>query len=200
MFEYLLALSLVWSVQINEKFETAFLAANIYHEARGEPKEGQICIAYVTLDRAYDNKYYFGGPSIRSVVFKKNIREDGRETAEFSWWEHPSIPTDHHAMQIAWQIAKGTRSGSIARACNSSVRFYKNSSAAGPGGTCWFDRNTIFVETRWNHDFYRPHRSAPEWWRGTSQKCYTPAATTSADVDRTVARLPRPRPERTAMN
>src|SRR5688500_11656637 len=98
MFKELLASFLVWAAHASNELETAFLAANIYHEARGEPSEGQSCVAYVTIARAGDNNPVFGGPTLRSVVFKENMREDGRWTAEFSWWERPSMPRRNEAV------------------------------------------------------------------------------------------------------
>ncbi len=49
------------------------LATNVYREARGEPMEGQIAVAKVTLNRVYSGKY---PSSICGVVYQKN---------QFSW-------------------------------------------------------------------------------------------------------------------
>ena len=49
------------------------LAKNIYHEARGEPVEGQIAVAQVTLNRVRSGEF---GSSICKVVYAKN---------QFSW-------------------------------------------------------------------------------------------------------------------
>lgn len=67
------------------------LAQNIYHEARGEPYEGQLAVAYVTLNRTQDKD--FKG-SICDVVYQKS---------QFSWTKHkPKIKE-----QDAWSTAKG---------------------------------------------------------------------------------------------
>ena len=71
MVKELLASLLLWGTQIADRLETAFLAANIYHESRGEVTEGQLCVAYVTIARTKDKNPTFGGPTLRSVVFKR---------------------------------------------------------------------------------------------------------------------------------
>ncbi len=58
---------------IPTKKELKCLATNVYREARGEPMEGQITVAKVTLNRVYSGKY---PSSICGVVYQKN---------QFSW-------------------------------------------------------------------------------------------------------------------
>lgn len=192
MIKALVASLLLSATQISDKLETAFLAANIYHEARGEPAEGQLCVAYVTIARAADKNSAFGGPTLRSVVFKENVREDGRRTAEFSWWEWPSVPRNHAAVAAAWTYAKHAREVKTASLCSlGQVRYYKNSDVAGSGGSCWFARNTVYVGSVGNHDFYRPHRTVYEWKQGTSRDCYRSSIRMAR---RFTPRIPRPRP------
>ena len=66
------------------------LALNIYHEARGEPLEGQIAVAMVTMNRAD-----WETSSICQVVYEKN---------QFSWTNR----TTPAALQEpdAWATAK----------------------------------------------------------------------------------------------
>jgi spore germination cell wall hydrolase CwlJ-like protein len=109
LFGELIAGLLLLGAHASEKLETAFLAANIYHEARGESAEGQLCVAHVTIARAGDNNPVFGGPTLRSVVFKKNVREDGRPTAEFSWWERPPRVRNFRAVAAVWKVAQEAR-------------------------------------------------------------------------------------------
>ena len=195
MVKELLASLLLWGTQIADRLETAFLAANIYHESRGEVTEGQLCVAYVTITRTKDNNPTFGGPTLRSVVFKENVREDGRFTAEFSWWEKPPKPRDYEAVAAAWrnaQYAREAPSGSLCRL--QGVRYYKNSEVAGSGGSCWFNRNAVYVGSVGRHDFYRPHRTVFEWRRGMASKCYRIAESRPLG---SIARMPRPRPPST---
>lgn len=49
------------------------LATNIYHEARGEPVEGQLAVALVTLNRVASNKFH---NTVCGVVYAKY---------QFSW-------------------------------------------------------------------------------------------------------------------
>ncbi len=192
LFGKLLAILLLWGAEGSQTLETAFLAANIYHEARSEPAEGQLCVAYVTIARARDQNPTFGGPTLRSVVFKENVREDGRPSAEFSWWERPSMARDYKAVSSALKIAKHARQAATDSLCPlKHVRYYKNSDVAGAGGSCWFARNTVYVGSVGNHDFYRPHRSAFEWKQGTSKNCY---ASSQRTAGKETARIPRPRP------
>ena len=133
----------------------------------------------------------FGGPTLRSVVFKKNVREDGRLTAEFSWWEKPTTPRHHRAIAAAWHYAKYARNLRAENLCRlARVRYYKNSEAAGAGGSCWFRRNTVYVGSVGNHDFYRPHQNVFEWKQGTSRDCYR----TRRMISKVTPRSPRPKP------
>jgi len=192
LFRELIAGLLLSGVQASEKLETAFLAANIYHEARAESAEGQLCVAYVTIARAGDNNPIYGGPTLRSVVFKKNVREDGRLTAEFSWWEKPSMAREYKAIAAVWEVAKRAREATEPLCSLRWARYYKNSAAAGPGGSCWFTRNAVYVGSVGNHDFYRPHRSVFEWKQGMSRNCYADEMATFTP------RIPRPRPPLTS--
>jgi spore germination cell wall hydrolase CwlJ-like protein len=194
LFGKLLATLLLLNSEAAQTLETAFLAANIYHEARSEPAEGQLCVAYVTISRAQDRNPIFGGPTLRSVVFKENVREDGRLSAEFSWWERRSMPRDHEAVAAVWKLAKRARQAPLDSLCSlREARYYKNSDVAGPGGSCWFARNTVYLGSVGNHDFYRPHRSVFEWKQGTSKDCYS--VQTASEMP---PRIPRPRPSDTS--
>ncbi len=53
--------------------ELECLATNVYREARGEPMEGQIAVAKVTLNRVEDKRF---PKTICGVVYQKN---------QFSW-------------------------------------------------------------------------------------------------------------------
>jgi hypothetical protein len=188
----LIASYFMWGALISDGLETAFLAANIYHESRSEPLEGQLCVAYVTIARSKDNNPVFGGPTLRSVVFKENVREDGRFTAEFSWWEKPVKPRDHRAVAAAWKNAKYALRVRRGVLCHfRRARYYKNTDVAGAGGSCWFKRNTVYVGSIGNHDFYRPHHTVFEWKHGVSKTCYVLAKKTAS---RLMPRIPRPRP------
>mgnify|MGYP000452915930 FL=1 len=58
------------------------LAKNIYHEAKGEPFEGKVAVAQVTLNRAASGQF----PSdICKVVYQKNVVYE-KVLCQFSWY------------------------------------------------------------------------------------------------------------------
>jgi spore germination cell wall hydrolase CwlJ-like protein len=60
------------------------LAANIYHEAASEPRDGRIAVGLVTLNRVYDERY---PKDICSVVKQKT-----NHTCQFTWYcKMPSV-------------------------------------------------------------------------------------------------------------
>lgn len=69
------------------------LAANVYHEARGEPKLGQLAVAKVTLNRAKDGDYC-------KTVF---------EPYQFSWTiKNKNLKYDLNSYKIALQAEEAT--------------------------------------------------------------------------------------------
>ncbi len=82
----IVGISAHYSVTLEQRRQQLFcLAMNIYHEARGEPTEGQYAVAEVTLNRV-NSKHYPG--SICKVVHQKGwdkIRK--RYVSAFSWTE-----------------------------------------------------------------------------------------------------------------
>ena len=58
------------------------LAKNIYHEAKGEPFEGKVAVAQVTINRANSGQF----PSdICKVVYQKNVVYE-KVLCQFSWY------------------------------------------------------------------------------------------------------------------
>jgi len=92
-------------VDRNISRELGCLALNIYHEARGEPKEGQIAVAKVTMNRVASRRY---PDTICRVVYQKKwdrIRK--RYVSAFSWTElPPAKELDRKTWERALQIAK----------------------------------------------------------------------------------------------
>ena len=58
------------------------LAKNIYHEAKGEPFEGKVAVAQVTLNRAASGQF---PNDICKVVYQKNIVYE-KVLCQFSWY------------------------------------------------------------------------------------------------------------------
>ena len=74
--------------------ELECLAANIYHEARGESIHGQWLVAYVTKNRVDSPRY----PSTYCAVVK--------QPAQFSWYHGVELkPRDKKAWEVSVSIA-----------------------------------------------------------------------------------------------
>jgi spore germination cell wall hydrolase CwlJ-like protein len=58
------------------------LAKNVYHEAGGEPFEGKVAVAQVTLNRVESGRF---APDICGVVYQKNVIYE-KLVCQFSWY------------------------------------------------------------------------------------------------------------------
>jgi len=81
--------------------DVACLAKNIYMEARGEPIEGQVAVAQVTLNRLNTGNF---GSTLCKVVYAKN---------QFSWTNEKLKPIKNNkeweaAVIIATAVLKGS--------------------------------------------------------------------------------------------
>lgn len=71
--------------EVTAKFreqQLACLAKNIYHEAGGEPFEGKVAVAQVTLNRAASSKF---PNDVCKVVYQKNDFYE-KTVCQFSWY------------------------------------------------------------------------------------------------------------------
>lgn len=90
------------------KEEFKCLAQAIYFEARSEPFEGQVAVAYVILNRVKDRRY----PSdICGVVFQN---EDRRHMCQFSF--ACDGLSDNPYEKVAWDIARRVAVGALINA------------------------------------------------------------------------------------
>lgn len=100
--------------------EVECLAQNIYFEARGEPLQGQIAVAYVALNRKNDRRYpntlcevIKQGPVSSWFLTERNQIVPLRDKCQFSWWcdGRSDEPRDMwswgRAMDIAANVIKG---------------------------------------------------------------------------------------------
>ena len=78
-------------VKVIDKQEIACLAVNIYHEARGESKDGQIAVAFVTLNRVKSNSY---PDTICGVVYQGYHKP--------SWRDETKMVPIRHRCQFSW--------------------------------------------------------------------------------------------------
>ena len=76
------------------------LALNIYHEARGEPREGKIAVGQVVMNRVGDPDFPAG---VCAVV--KQGGERPRDRCQFSWWCDGL--SDRPDDAGAWEDSKG---------------------------------------------------------------------------------------------
>lgn len=96
--------TVVVKAQEPKKAELYCLARNIYHEARGEPVEGQIAVAHVTLNR------------VRSKHFQNTVCEVVYAYKQFSWTlDKTKRVQDTQAWEASLKIARGVLDNTIAR-------------------------------------------------------------------------------------
>lgn len=82
--------------RVNKARELRCLALNIYHEARGEPIDGQLAVAIVTMNRVRSDKY---PNTVCRVVWQHR---------QFSWTQdgRSDRPRDRQAWALAKRIAE----------------------------------------------------------------------------------------------
>jgi len=103
----------LYNLTQDARHEIACLAENIYFEAAHEPEEGQIAVAFVTMNRVNSGKF---ANSICGVV-KQKIGS----TCQFSWW----CESKPYAMSTTNALTK-TNNSLYNRILDLSVNFYLN--------------------------------------------------------------------------
>ena len=81
------------------------LAKNIYYEAGGEPFEGKVAVAQVTLNRVESGKF---ANTVSGVVYQKNVFYE-RVVCQFSWFcesTHKTRPVHRPMWQESELVAK----------------------------------------------------------------------------------------------
>lgn len=92
--------------QVKMERQLECLARNVYYEARGEPYEGKIAVAQVTVNRARSGKF---PDDVCEVVYQKTRKSDDTVICQFSWWCMPELkaqPISIHAYRESYKIAK----------------------------------------------------------------------------------------------
>ena len=89
----------------NDSQNLTCLALNVYYEARGEPKAGQVAVAEVTMNRVASRRY---PNTVCKVVYQKNWdRRRRRYVGMFSWTELDETPgLKTKTWQRAWEAAE----------------------------------------------------------------------------------------------
>ena len=88
------------------------LASAVYHEAKGEPEQGQLAVAHVVINRMTSGLF---SDSLCGVVYQKTYK-----VCQFSWVcvpgkskEEPSIEAKEIAWKVAYQITKDPSKGAL---------------------------------------------------------------------------------------
>jgi len=134
------------SAQIGEVGQEC-LALNIYHEARGESREGRVAVAQVVLNRVRDRRF----PNDICTVVKQGPLPPRRD-CHFSWWcdGRSDRPTDLRAWEESKAIAEDVLAGR---------------DADPTGGALWYHADTVAPKWRTalvpaatigRHEFYLP--------------------------------------------
>lgn len=84
--------------QLNINRELECLALNVYFEARGESRDGQMAVAHVVMNRVADPRF----PNGVCAVVQDGGQE--REDCQFSWW--CDRLSDRPTHKIDWEAAK----------------------------------------------------------------------------------------------
>lgn len=127
------------------KQDVHWLALNIYHEARGEGREGMRAVGWVTINRTLSNRF---PNTISAVVTQGGER---RNRCQFSWWcdGRSDKPGDQKRWGAAQWIAEEILSGHSKD--NTGVAlFYYNPKIASP---CWEDSSSS-IKMIGNHQFF----------------------------------------------
>jgi spore germination cell wall hydrolase CwlJ-like protein len=123
------------------------LAANIYHEARGETVAGQLAVAMVTLNRAERQQ-----KQVCKVVFKpKQFSWTNKlvQKVKSGWKLSPKLaPVDKEAWKVATKVALKALSGKIADATQGS-KFYHTQDIHPK-----WDRNMKLTKVIGHHEFF----------------------------------------------
>ena len=131
------------------------LALNVYHEARGESALGRQMVAYVTVERARENRREWGGNTIHGVVY---------HGCQFSWTCDPNIGAPRNAE--AWEAAENAAILVALGLFNpppvlEDARYYMNPDAASQRGRCWFAENLRQIGMVGRHYFYTEGEPRP---------------------------------------
>ena len=99
------------------------LALNVYHEARGEPLEGQYAVAEVTMNRVASTRY---PGTICEVVYEQRWdRIRRRYVGAFSWTELDSTPElKTKEWERAWKVAESVLDNGEAPRLNGALFYH----------------------------------------------------------------------------
>ncbi|MDE4297152.1 cell wall hydrolase [Phaeobacter gallaeciensis] len=101
--------------------ELICMARNVYHEARGEDRSGQIAVAYLTLNRVESDRY---PDTVCGVVTED--RGPKSNDCQFSWWcdGKSDTPNDLEAYQNAIRISIEAMTGTVENPVPGATHYY----------------------------------------------------------------------------
>ncbi|KAL3276042.1 hypothetical protein HHI36_020771 [Cryptolaemus montrouzieri] len=142
---FLFAFGAILAVKMDDK---EIFAKTVYGEARGEPEEGQIWVAWVIKNRARANKSYWGGSKIGDVC---------RKPLQFSSWNGKSdiVVNDRRTYEKIKRLTDSIYDAPASEdPTGSSDHFHSKNMKKYPS---WI-RNCNEVKTIGNHIFYKSIR------------------------------------------
>lgn len=115
-------------IQWYNQVQLECLSLNIYFEARGEPRMGQVAVAQVVMNRVDDDRF----PGTVCAVVKQTGSKDG--VCQFSWWcdRHGDLPRHKGDWELAQKIARAV---------------YQGGMSDPTGGALWY--HTVDVKPIW---------------------------------------------------
>lgn len=116
--------------------QTLCLAANIYFEARGEPVDGQLLVAEVTLNRVEATRFE---DDVCGVVF---------EEGQFSWTDTDYAIDDLKAFAVAYDLADSVLTSGCVM-CSDATYYHEKSIRP------YWARHMVKLGTYGNHTFYK---------------------------------------------
>lgn len=120
--EVVLAISMATQMQAPVDHEELIcLARNVYHEARGEDHEGQLAVAYLTLNRVAHSRY----PGAVCDVVTQD-RKPGDHVCQFSWWcdGKSDTPRNLDAYQDAIRVSIEAMTGAVENPVPAATHYY----------------------------------------------------------------------------
>lgn len=127
------------AMALGQFLQVSCLAANVYHEARGEPLAGRLAVAQVTMNRVRSPRF---PDDVCSVVFQRG---------QFSWTAHAPPVTDREAWAEALRVATLVYEGRARRVVGPRALFYHERSVS----PRWAG-SMVEVRRVGAHTFYRP--------------------------------------------
>lgn len=131
------------------RMEMECLVHNIYREARSEPYEGQLMVAYVHAQRREANRPDWGGNTYCGTM---------SHPFQFSWYNDKRLrfaqPRNEKALETARAVVNQVTAGWKPQGELARAQYYLYQRASSQRSICWFRRSLVLVGKVGNHEFY----------------------------------------------